>query len=623
MRSFGLGTTARGVLVVGGVCGLLGAAVAVTPGAPGAIAQSRDAVLAAGEELPELRTRKSRTFVGSDGNQVTRVWPGSVNYRARDGVMRPIDNTLVRTSEQGGGFRNAANRYRVFIPDAAAAPVRVESDAGWLSFGLADGRGAPTASGATARLDDALAGVDVVYTATGDAVKEDLVLSDAAAPRVFRFKVDASAGFDAVSAQDGSIEFRAVGGDAVFGFAAPVMFDADGASSGAVSYELSDAGEGWELVVRAQDAWLEDPDRAWPVTVDPTVTIGGQQNTYMTSGSGADSAYGPASTFSTGLGGDGRVRRGLIQFDVSGIPDYAIVVGAKLALRTTGSGGSSTVAIHRATRSWTGAATWNRYDGVNAWTTPGGQFASAAEDTEAVDSAAGGWEYWYLNRLAQDWIDGSIDNYGLLVKSANEAVAGSSNFYSMTAASSQPFLEIEWSKRLGVRRDHTFDSFRLSDRIELMVNVASGNLVVRQQDLLIKGTGLPVSVERWYNGFGGSSDVGRGWSLDVGQHVRQSTYDGGDTVVIYAPSGVPWRFRRKSDGSFMAPPAAVDADLKALPGGGHELTFRRSGEKWEFGSAQPFLVSRCRGLTRTATRSPIPTTPTTTCRRSSTRSLAK
>jgi len=74
--------------------------------------------------------------------------------------------------------------------------------------------------------------------------------------------------------------------------------------------------------------------------------------------------------------------RGLMQFDLSSIPDTATIVGATLDLFVDSKDGDSITAITRdltvqhLTNDFTEAATYNTYDGSSNWATPGGDFDS-------------------------------------------------------------------------------------------------------------------------------------------------------------------------------------------------------------------------------------------------------
>ena len=50
------------------------------------------------------------------------------------------------------------------------------------------------------------------------------------------------------------------------------MFDADGAYSDGVSYTLENSGNGTcSLTITADEAWINDSERVFPVTVDPPI----------------------------------------------------------------------------------------------------------------------------------------------------------------------------------------------------------------------------------------------------------------------------------------------------------------------------------------------------------------
>ena len=81
--------------------------------------------------------------------------------------------------------------------------------------------------------------------------------------------------------------------------------------------------------------------------------------------------------------------------------------------------------VHRftGTTDWTEAGvTWNTRDGVLAWATPGGDFDPTATDTQPSGTTAGtAISFNVLSdstsaNIPQGWINGTIPNYGLLVK---------------------------------------------------------------------------------------------------------------------------------------------------------------------------------------------------------------
>jgi hypothetical protein len=104
-----------------------------------------------------------------------------------------------------------------------------------------------------------------------------------------------------------------------------------------------------------------------------------------------------------------------------------------------------TVNVHAITRTtWEADATWNTYDGTNAWTSAGGDYNATVIDATAI-TAATAWYSWVLmgtgsdNPLTLNW----GDVVHLMPKLSNEgAVYEYATFSSAEAASNKPYLEI-------------------------------------------------------------------------------------------------------------------------------------------------------------------------------------
>ena len=105
------------------------------------------------------------------------------------------------------------------------------------------------------------------------------------------------------------------------------------------------------------------------------------RDTYIANASAANNNFGQGGELTIGTRIVGKTSqtlfRALLRFDVTQLIG-ASITGA--ALTITAGGGSlsvdETFTLHRLTQAnWTElGATWNVYDGANAWTTPGGDF---------------------------------------------------------------------------------------------------------------------------------------------------------------------------------------------------------------------------------------------------------
>ncbi|MDQ3915516.1 MAG: DUF6531 domain-containing protein [Actinomycetota bacterium] len=139
----------------------------------------------------------------------------------------------------------------------------------------------------------------------------------------------------------------------------------------------------------------------------------------------------------------------------------------------------------------------------------------------------------------------------------------------------------------GELKHFRFESERLNDHMDLRVNVATGNLILHAKDLKLSGTGLDLSVERFYNSLSSSpSQYGTGWVMSTGKDVRLEIQSNGD-VFYFGPSGFRVKFTKTPAGSFTSP-NGVDATLEKKSDGTYELTFSKSKEKFRFSSAGRF-----------------------------------
>ncbi len=134
-------------------------------------------------------------------------------------------------------------------------------------------------------------GADVVVETTQSGFSHNVVLNEAPAePLELRFPLGLSAGLGAKMVQSGVIEVRDADGKLVFFGSKPLMWDsAKDEHSGLfsdtvpVDAELEASPKGPVLVLRPDQGFLTDPDRQYPVTVDPTWSTATTVDTFVQS----------------------------------------------------------------------------------------------------------------------------------------------------------------------------------------------------------------------------------------------------------------------------------------------------------------------------------------------------
>lgn len=498
------------------------------------------------------RTEKSATFELSDGTMKTKFSALPLHYHDAGGDWARIDPDL----ESAGSKRltNAAADFDLSIPRSLGSGQQVKVTIGSSVVGFSPRVRDTDAdvSGATASFSDALQGADLSWTSTNTGVKELITLKQATSPRAFIYDLHLSEGLTPHLVDSGAVEIRR--GSAVVGsMPAPWMKDADGAVSFKADYSLTQDSSGdYKLTLTVDDDWLSAADRAFPVDVDPTFypadpTVCGLDS----ANPNVSSCTGPLTVGNTATG----VKRAVYRFDsvTQVIPRNARVLTSRLMLGLNAVSGSSVVLdLHQLTRSFS-SPTWRQSDNSTLWTSAGGDFDATRETRmRLIASYADGWISIGSARLVQGWLDGTIVNQGLLLKSATETDA-SSALLDDGSGGRGPNLEVRWVPRNGDSTPFTQTSFTAAPDETLKVNPANGNAMVVANDVTDTTTpGPPLSFVRYYNTLGdySNTDVGDGWTEASinGPRLGRSWWDEGR--ILRAVDGSWYRFDRTADGTW-------------------------------------------------------------------------
>jgi RHS repeat-associated protein len=560
-----------------------------------------------GTEVVADRSRNSRTFIRG-GNFETVIYPVSINYPDAKGKWQPIDDTLVPSSISGFAYQNRANSYTSAFPkNLADGSIRFAGPAGFVDFSLQGARGNLATTRNTATYADAMPHVTLAYSANPDSLRESIRLDAPTDRNSFTFRLHVGPGLTAKQLQNGAIVIVDASQKPQYAFPPPYMYDSSNTAagfSGDVRMTLGpDSPAGQTVIVMADPGWLKSPARKFPVVIDPSIGTnlnffgGGDcfiQNTNPNTNFCSSAAYmGTADQ----VGYDGSsVSRTLLSFPVqTGYPDDQIVnsniLDAELDLTLASSSSTGAVAVTASpiTQAWNdNYTTWNSRDNATAWSTPGGTFGPVV-DTENIGPAAGSYRWIHLTQTIQNWVRGDATNYGFLLKASNEGAAGLLRFDNQafdptnSTDPNLPHLRIQWNNFNGLQPWYKYETEKLSDRMSLAVNVANGNLVVQATDLAIKGTGLDLHVDRYYNSLADASGwhIGNGWNVSVGCDVRVDI-DDFDGLTLHMPDGYAGLFR--SNGSTWTSPAGLDATVVKNGDGTYTLTWHKNGEKFNFQS---------------------------------------
>ena len=369
--------------------------------------QGASSPAAGGESLPG-RTADSETLALPDGRLETRIYPDPVNYRDEEGNWRPIGERLREAGEQT--LVNGPNDFDVTLPKQIdSKPVRFEVGDQWVESQLLrkDLEGAEL-EGGTATYEGEGNAPSFEFTGLSDGLKEEIELSGSGQANTYTYELGASDGLELSLGDDGSIQFKDSEGKTVVFLPAPVMSDSAGAESRAVKYELGPEENGhWKLSVVADREWLQQPDRAFPVVIDPTIVQGLARDCVIGGHKGETGWIDCASWGRKDLlvGYAPKVKsaednwwRTLMEIETTAVPANSEISSAtfnihslEVAKNTKG------VELRKTTKPWTSQASWSRYDGPeHLWTTEGGDYSeSLGEVLTANRGTQIGW--WQFN----------------------------------------------------------------------------------------------------------------------------------------------------------------------------------------------------------------------------------
>ncbi|MDT4991097.1 MAG: large repetitive protein, partial [Actinoplanes sp.] len=221
--------------------------------------------------VPGRSTATSTYYANADGSHTRILSTGPVNYRSGATGWHPIDTTLGKAAD--GRWHERANSLQVQLGAYADDPrlVSVTLDATHsLSQRLIGAAHVPGVSAeSTVTFAGALPHTDVQVQATRTGDEESIVLRDASAASTWDFALDLH-GLAAAAQTAGSIVLKNATGKALVTIPAGYAWDSAPAPPGpatthAVKYTL----DGSALHVSLDPAWLHDPARVFPITVDP------------------------------------------------------------------------------------------------------------------------------------------------------------------------------------------------------------------------------------------------------------------------------------------------------------------------------------------------------------------
>ncbi|MEU5162037.1 DNRLRE domain-containing protein [Streptomyces sp. NPDC020875] len=359
------------------------------------------------KELAERRTPQARFWQLSDGRVEAELSAAPVSYRS-GASWKSVDPTVKATKDKGFAFANTANVTRSWFGTDPGRLLRFQAPTGeTVTLGLLDAaRGVrPSAKGDTVTYKGLAGGADVSYQVGAGRVKENITLTRRPAkPVSYVFSLDAGT-LRPTERRDGSIAlFGEDPGTPVLVIPPAFMTDSrkDRTSpygksfSPKVAQKLTRHGKGWRLALTPDAAWLAAPERAYPVVIDPTITIAPSASVsqdVMVRSDQPTTNFNGTWEMAAGKTSATGIARSLIKFPLDEIPAGSKIDAARLGLYYDQTHTTATtnvdVEIRRATGAWDEAtANWNN---TNALVGEQSSTTVQLDDGDPGTAAVGEW----------------------------------------------------------------------------------------------------------------------------------------------------------------------------------------------------------------------------------------
>jgi len=389
------------------------------------------------------------------GDYTKKVYLDPVQRKDEQNKWQDISTNLeINQKEQTIEPQNAAIDVTFEQKTDEGSYVTVQDDTSKVEYKLEGGEGDQPFTDSTDVVaehkenqvfyQNVLPSVELRNTVFDQSIKEDIILQKYEGFYKFRFQVATS--LEAIINENGSISFKNKEGSTVFSVPKPYMTDSkvDKASgepqiSYDVHYELKKQDNGYQLTLVANKDWLTANDRTYPVYIDPTLTLGASDDTFVSDAyptTNYDKFWESASGYySLKVGkydSSSGTNYSYVKPDISKLQG-SIVDSAKFNIYTAHSYSSvaTNVWLDRVDGNWSpGSVTWN--------TKPGS--TNIATTSTAKDQMA---SFDVLNTV-KDWVAGTKPNYGFKLHENGNGQSYWKKFYASENSANKPYLAVDY-----------------------------------------------------------------------------------------------------------------------------------------------------------------------------------
>ena len=549
-------------------------------------------VQAEGREDPSRREACVKHFDLGNHRHQAILYACPVHFQNADGAWEEIDNTLEEAiTEQGRPvLRNRANRVRMEFPQEADGgsmasitedgrtfswrfeqPVQAVAAQRRSGFELRQARLVQQAQklpqyvgrtleslqaanlaaelesqqdrraeivnlSAENRYDNILPGVSVRYALSGEALKEDIILSNADALSRAALRLPDEYNYTLTSAQEVQVLDKD-SGECLFIMGAPLAYDAEG-SNVEVQPQLTPCNGYTRLAYQIDEGVLGGA--AYPLTIDPVVKSAKSQANisdaalYRTEA--PNTPHYNKTQYDCGNRGANEYIT-LIRFGklVKQRASDTIINATIRMIASASQDVEEYMACYPIKKAWSAStATWNS---MKPDTT---EFIS--DEVISYVSSTGGSCDFDITNLYRSWYhqkNGASQNFGVAFRYPL-GVDGEKRYVGWVGAalnaSTAPCMFINYISHAGLQSWWTYESMSAGRAGTAYVDLFNGNLVYEHVDTSMSGSRVPISVTHYYNSCLSDSNAaycGYGWRTTAHQTLHKVSVTGPSSTVQY------------------------------------------------------------------------------------------
>ena len=480
-------------------------------------------------EITEKREENIKHFMLSDGSFMVAQYNNPVHYQDDSGLWIDIDNTINKTEATNEQFElfgteelystnkavdnvifaEKSNSNTLVYYEAKEYPISLNYHSAKNSaIKIVENNKELTGDDAFLTLpnvtqeviyENVFSGVDLQYIVSPGELKENIILKNKNAQN--SFTVNYNIGELTAEAVDEHTINLMAGNEIVYTISAPYMIDSNSEKSEAVTLDV-DKNKNGKLCVNivADSSWLQAEERAYPVTVDPTISFindNGIEGAYVSNGTIAEangSIY-----VSKGHSTMGDTYALIRLYGLNGFWGIDHVISAKLNLPFVGTAAENlNLFIYEAESVWNDTSyTWNT----------GHRISSDAVDYFTVTSSSSA-ALFNITKLYHQWENANCEyDMGAAIK------LGSNGLVQLSVQSDEPVLLLEYISTVGIDEEFSYSEFDMGSAGYVYVNNLSGNLVISRDEMDTTGEEYPFDLTGTYNSFSSAAEEDSSWIM--------------------------------------------------------------------------------------------------------------